>query len=207
MWFPNRSDTNRPVQPQKQARSLKLWGYVEEELYYPSNENKGADQLRGTAKLICVFVFVYADCWVSHEVAHTFIVYIKLTREKVRLLNNKVQIIIVRIKHNVYCKFGNVFVNLFPREFKVQANKESIGHKDYKQLVNKSKIVKTRNKSHVKNSEFTVFQMSRGTRKPDFCLYENKSVDHSNCEAGQHLCFRYMDSTISLLLKSKILSF
>ena len=43
MWFPNRSDTNRPVQAQKIARSLK----VEEELYYPSSENKGADQIRG----------------------------------------------------------------------------------------------------------------------------------------------------------------
>ena len=47
MWFPNRSDTNQPVQLQKQARSLKFWSYVEEELYYPSSENKGADQLRG----------------------------------------------------------------------------------------------------------------------------------------------------------------
>ena len=47
MWFPNRSDTNRSVQLQKQARSLKFWSYVEEELYYPNSENKGADQLRG----------------------------------------------------------------------------------------------------------------------------------------------------------------
>ena len=47
MWFPNRSDTNRPVQAQKRARSLKFWIEVEEELYYPSCENKGADQLRG----------------------------------------------------------------------------------------------------------------------------------------------------------------
>ena len=49
MWFPNRSDTNRPVQAQKRARSLKLkfWIEVEEELYYPNIENKGADQLRG----------------------------------------------------------------------------------------------------------------------------------------------------------------
>ena len=56
MWFPNRSDTNRPVQLQKQARSLKFWGYVEEELYYPSSENKGADQLCGYRKadlLLC----------------------------------------------------------------------------------------------------------------------------------------------------------
>ena len=47
MWFPNRSDTNRPVQLQKQARSLKFWSLVEEELYYPGSENKGANQLRG----------------------------------------------------------------------------------------------------------------------------------------------------------------
>ena len=46
-------------------------------------------------------------------------------------------------------------------------------------------------------------------RKPDFCLCENKGVDQlrSNCEADQHLFFRYKDSTISLLLKSQILSF
>ena len=45
--FPTRSDTNRPVQAQKRARSLKFRISVEEELYYPSSENKGADQLRG----------------------------------------------------------------------------------------------------------------------------------------------------------------
>ena len=47
MWFPNRSDTNQAAQPQKQARSLKFRIKEEEELYYPSSENKGADQLRG----------------------------------------------------------------------------------------------------------------------------------------------------------------
>ena len=47
MWFPNRSDTNRPVQSQKRARSLKFWSSVEEELYYSSSENKGAYQLHG----------------------------------------------------------------------------------------------------------------------------------------------------------------
>ena len=47
MWFPNRSDTDRPVQAHKRARSLKFRIQVEEELYYPSSENKGADQLRG----------------------------------------------------------------------------------------------------------------------------------------------------------------
>ena len=46
-WFPNRSGTNRPVQALKQARGLKFRISVEEELYYPSSENKDADQLRG----------------------------------------------------------------------------------------------------------------------------------------------------------------
>ena len=46
MWFPTRSDTKLPVQSQKTARSLKFRIMVEEELYYPSGENKGTDQLR-----------------------------------------------------------------------------------------------------------------------------------------------------------------
>ena len=50
MWFPNGSDTNRAVQAQKMARGLKFWIQKEEELYYPCNENKGADQLRGYPK-------------------------------------------------------------------------------------------------------------------------------------------------------------
>ena len=66
MWFPNRSDTHRPVQLQKRARILKFRISAEEELYYLSSENKGAV----TAKLICAFVFAYADCWFSHEEAH-----------------------------------------------------------------------------------------------------------------------------------------
>ena len=47
MWFLNGSDTNQAVQSQKQARSLKFRIYEEEEVHYPSSENKGADQLRG----------------------------------------------------------------------------------------------------------------------------------------------------------------
>ena len=43
----NRSDTNRAVLAQKQARNLKFWIKVEEILYYPFSENKGAVQLRG----------------------------------------------------------------------------------------------------------------------------------------------------------------
>ena len=42
-------------------------------------------------------------------------------------------------------------------------------------------------------------------RKPDFCICVNKDADQlrGNREADQHLCFRYMDSTIPLLSKSK----
>ena len=46
LGFPTQSDTNRPVQSQKQARSLKFQIKEEERLYYPCSENKGADQLR-----------------------------------------------------------------------------------------------------------------------------------------------------------------
>ena len=47
IWVPTRSDTNQPVQSQKQARDLHFRILEEEVLYYPCSENKGADQLRG----------------------------------------------------------------------------------------------------------------------------------------------------------------
>ena len=48
--------------------------------------------------------------------------------------------------------------------------------------------------------------MSLVMRKPAFCICRNKDADklRSNCEADQHLCFRYMDSVIPLLSKSEI---
>ena len=51
--------------------------------------------------------------------------------------------------------------------------------------------------------------MSRIVRKPDFCLGENKGADqlHSNCEADQRLCFRFMDTTIPPLCITKISRF
>ena len=41
-----------------------------------------------------------------------------------------------------------------------------------------------------------------------FCICENKDADQlrGDCEADQHLCFRYIDSTIPLLSKSEISS-
>ena len=42
-------------------------------------------------------------------------------------------------------------------------------------------------------------------RKPVFCICENTGLD--SCAADQHLCFRYIDSTIPLLSKSEISRF
>ena len=51
-------------------------------------------------------------------------------------------------------------------------------------------------------------EMSLCMRKPTICIGENKAADQlrGNREADQRLCFRYTDSTIPLLPKSKISS-
>ena len=46
-WLPTWSDTNQAVESQKMARGLKFRIKEVEGMYYPSSENKGADQLRG----------------------------------------------------------------------------------------------------------------------------------------------------------------
>ena len=45
-------------------------------------------------------------------------------------------------------------------------------------------------------------------RNSPFCICENKDADQlrGNREAGQRLCFRCLDSTISLLPKSEMLN-
>ena len=48
IWILTRSDTNQAVQPLEMARGLKFCIKEEEELYYPSGENKDADQLCGS---------------------------------------------------------------------------------------------------------------------------------------------------------------
>ena len=54
-----------------------------------------------------------------------------------------------------------------------------------------------------------VRHMSRVMRKLEICICKNKGADQlcSNCTAEQRLCFRCMDNTIHLLLKSKSSSF
>ena len=47
MWILTTSDTNQAVQPLEMPRGLKFCIKEEEVLYYPSSENKDADQRRG----------------------------------------------------------------------------------------------------------------------------------------------------------------
>ena len=51
--------------------------------------------------------------------------------------------------------------------------------------------------------------ISRRMGKPTICIGENKGADQlrGNREADRRLCFRYMDSTFTLLPSSKISSF
>ena len=65
--FPTRSGTNRPVQSRKKVRILNLWAEVEEELYYPSNENKGADQLRNYSEADLRLCFRKGKTRFSHD--------------------------------------------------------------------------------------------------------------------------------------------
>ena len=74
---PTSSDTNRSVQSQNQARSLKFWIKVEERFYYPFSENKGADQLRSycTADLrLCVWIFRVLAFWCGSSYCFMFCV-------------------------------------------------------------------------------------------------------------------------------------
>ena len=64
MWFLKRFDTNQPVPSQKNARSLKIWIQVEEELYYLCIE-KALISFADTVKLVCATIFAYTDYWFS----------------------------------------------------------------------------------------------------------------------------------------------
>ena len=67
MWFSNRSDTNQPVQSQKMAKDWKFW---KRHCTIRVEKTKMLISFVVTVKLICVFVFAYANCWFSHEAAH-----------------------------------------------------------------------------------------------------------------------------------------
>ena len=70
-----------------------------------------------------------------------------------------------------------------------------------------SKLIQDRRRIYIIKS--LLREMSHLVGKPTICIGENKGADqlHGNPEAEQRLCFRYLDSTIPLLLKSEISSF
>ena len=69
MWFPNWSDTNHAVQSQTMASGLKFRFKKKRKCTFVVARTKVLISFAVIAKLICVFVFAYADCWFSHEVA------------------------------------------------------------------------------------------------------------------------------------------
>ena len=89
-----------------------------------------------------------------------------------------------------------------PHKFKVLANINS----HYK--LYRIHEIKNSNQQLNNGMQTREIYMSHRIGKPTFCIGENKGADQlrSNCEADQRLCFRYTDSTIPLLSKSKISS-
>ena len=72
IWVPARSDTNRPVESQKQARSLTFRIKKKKDSTIRAAKTKAliscAVTCAVTAQLICGFVFAYANCWFSRAV-------------------------------------------------------------------------------------------------------------------------------------------
>ena len=64
------SDTNQPVQSQKQARSLKFRIKKKKDCTICAAKTKALISFAVTAKLVCAFVFPYANCWFSDAAAH-----------------------------------------------------------------------------------------------------------------------------------------
>ena len=66
IWGLARSDTNQAVQSKKKVRSLKFWIFKKKRnCTIRVAKTKALIGFAVTAKLICVFVFAYADCWFS----------------------------------------------------------------------------------------------------------------------------------------------
>ena len=60
--------SKQAVQSQMQARSL-TFRIKQEEVYCLCSKSKALISFAVTVKLICVFLFAYADCWFSHAEA------------------------------------------------------------------------------------------------------------------------------------------
>ena len=63
-----RPETNQAVQPQKMASSLKFW--ILEDCTACIAETMALISFLVSTKLVCAFVFAYANCWFSDVAAH-----------------------------------------------------------------------------------------------------------------------------------------
>ena len=82
--------------PQKQARSLKFQFKKKRDCTIYVTKTKGLISFAVTAKLVCTFVFAYANCWFSHAVAHNKTVVVTYL-----LGNNCSQIILIHRKFSL----------------------------------------------------------------------------------------------------------
>ena len=71
---PTRSNTSHSLQSQKQVRSVKFRVHVEEELYCPCSEHKGADQLCSYCTADLRLCFRICRLLVSDATAHLIVV-------------------------------------------------------------------------------------------------------------------------------------
>ena len=91
IWVLTRSDTNQAVQLQKMVSGWKAWIKRVEEFYYCVAKTKALISFSVTAKLICAFVFAYADCWFSHAAAQLILCS--------NMLNSKYETVISLTSH------------------------------------------------------------------------------------------------------------
>ena len=156
-----------------------------------------------TAKLICVFVFAYADCWFFYGAAH--LLFISLFQSRLSyILHEEESSKRSRRPRQTYEKIWASWVVTTRTRKRLCVGKT--GFQGYAIKVPRwtqaSKMVTT-GKQYRNNYMYMSVQ-----RKPTFCICENKGADelYSNCTADLRLCFRYSDSTIPLLLIAKISS-
>ena len=98
----------------------------------------------------------------------------------------------------------------YARELEDETNREKNKYERNMENLEKRKgeIIKKKKQQMMVCSVFDFVYLSGCMGKPTICIGENKGVDQlrSNCKADQRLCFRYTDSIICLLSKSKISS-
>ena len=73
IWVSDQVDTNRPVQSQKITRSLKFRIRKKRDWTIHVAKTKALISFAVTTKLVCAFVFAYADCWFSYAAAQNIL--------------------------------------------------------------------------------------------------------------------------------------